>query len=328
MRGTGSGPGRTPMPPVTPSDLTPGRMASTEVTPGRAAAPVPDLDAYRAAVVDLLAEIPDLTHGGAEEVLTERLHQPALAAVLAATGQGVVGARETLLLEIARYQPNGRSSAQDLTALIRIYLLSRIEIMWWGGESAYLTDAQVLDGMGLVDLDRLRRQGLLRFRYRRQPATLFGRGLRAAQRRLAPDRTPRTAGVRFARTRPEVIALLSQIAHEFALAAPPGTPPLWVTSLARSVEHQYRLRRLGYAAMLPSAHCVGYAADVEMTWFRQFGAHEALATLLLGRQDAGEINVIDEGQAWHVCIAPAALSRLRRAFDLEMGEVSTCAVSP
>ncbi|MBO4209453.1 DUF5715 family protein [Micromonospora echinofusca] len=319
MRGTGSGPWRAQVPPLTGPHLAPAR---------RPAVPGPDLDAYRAAVADLLTEIPDLTHGGAEEVLTARLAEPAIAAVLAATGQGVTGARETLLLEIARYRPNDRSSARDLTALVRIYLLSRIEIMWWGDEPAYLTDAQVLDGPGLVDLDRLRRQGLLRFRYRRQATSLFGRGLRAAQRRLAPERTPRTAGLRFARTRPEMIALLSQIAHEFALAAPPGTPPLWVTSLARSMEHQHRLRRLGYAAVLPSAHCVGYAADIEMDWYRRFGAHEALATLLLGRQDAGEINVIDEGQAWHVCVAPAALPRLRRAFDLEMGEVPTCAVSP
>ena len=58
-------------------------------------------------------------------------------------------------------------------------------------------------------------------------------------------------------------------------SSPPGTPPLWVTSLTRSVGHQRHLRSLGYAALLPSAHCVGYAADVEMSWFRRFGADQA-----------------------------------------------------
>ena len=108
-----------------------------------------------------------------------------------------------------------------------------------------------------------------------------------------------------------MVALLNQLSADFAVAAPPGTPQLWVTSLTRSLEHQRQLRALGYAASLPSSHCVGYAADIEMTWFRQFGADSALKALLLGRQRAGEINVIDEGQAWHLCIGPAAAAALR-----------------
>ena len=63
--------------------------------------------------------------------------------------------------------------------------------------------------------------------------------------------------------------------------------------------------------MLPSAHCVGYAADIEMTWFRQFGADRMLQEVLLERQEAGEVNVIDEGQAWHVCVRPGAGRALR-----------------
>ena len=107
-----------------------------------------------------------------------------------------------------------------------------------------------------------------------------------------------------ASARPQAVALLNQIATQFASVAPPGTPPLWVTSLARSVEHQRRLRALGYAALLPSSHCVGYAADVEMAWFRRFGAQEALQEVLLEHQRSGDVNVIDEGQAWHVCLRP------------------------
>ena len=100
------------------------------------------------------------------------------------------------------------------------------------------------------------------------------------------------------------MALLNHIAAQFAERAPRGTPPLWITSLARSVEHQRRLRALGYAALLPSSHCVGYAADIEMTWFRRFGAHLALQEVLLDWQQSGDVNVIDEGQAWHVCLRP------------------------
>ncbi|MFC8849121.1 MULTISPECIES: DUF5715 family protein [unclassified Micromonospora] len=304
------------------ASTTPARRVPRGVAP-RPVPPAPDLDAYRGAVTDLLVEVgalADPDSAGARQVLLdERLREPAIAAVLEATGQGLVGARETLLLEMARYQPNARSSAGDLAALVRIYLLSRIDVMWWRDAATFMTDAQVHASCDLVDLEWLRRRDLLRFRYQEQPATIVGRGARAVRRRLLPDARPRTAGLKFRRARREVIGLLNDIGREFARSAPPGTPPLWVTSLVRSAEYQHQLRRLGYAAMVPSGHCLGYAVDVELAWFQRFGARDVLAGVLLARQQAGEINVVDEGQAWHLCLAPAARARFRRAYEAEMG---------
>ncbi|MFC0505855.1 DUF5715 family protein [Micromonospora costi] len=315
MRVPSRSPGPQPGPPVTPRRL--------PTAPPARPAGGPDLAAYRAAVADLLVEVgalADAPSTAARQILIDdRLREPPLAAVLEATPQGFLGARETLLLEMARYQPNERSSARDLAALVRIYLLSRIDVMWWRDTPTFVTDTQVQGSAELVDLEWLRRRDLLRFRYREQPATRLGRGWQAARRRLRPDASPRTAGLLARRARREVVALLNDVGREFAAATPPGTPPLWVTSLTRSTEHQYRLRRLGYAAMLPSGHCVGYAVDVEMDWFARFGVRDTLARLLLARQDAGEVNVVDEGQAWHVCLAPAARQRLRRAYEAEMG---------
>ncbi|MFG3707252.1 DUF5715 family protein [Micromonospora sp. NPDC047670] len=319
MRVPSRSPGQQPGPSVTPAARTRRRVPGT---PPRAAT-APDLDAYRAAVADLLVEVGALAGASctaARQVLIDdRLREPAIAAVLDATPQGLIGARETLLLEMARYQPNARSSAADLTALVRIYLLSRVDVMWWRHAPTFLTDAQVDASPDLVDLEWLRRRDLLRFRYTEQPETLLGRGVRAVGRRLRPHATPRTAGLRFRRARREVVALLNDIGREFAATTPPATPPLWVTSLVRSAEHQHRLRRLGYAAMVPSGHCLGWAVDVELEWFGRFGVRDTLAELLLARQRAGEVNVVDEGQAWHLCLAPSASRRLRRAYEAEMG---------
>ena len=275
----------------------------------------PDLPGYRVAVGDLLLEIAGYTGRGdlakAEMVLTERLAGADLAAVLSATPGGSIAATERLLREVHQYQPHACSAAADLAAHIRIHLFALIDIMWWGRTQAYVTDADLISSPDLADLEPLRRAGTLRFCYRRQPVTLAARAARAADRRLRPGATPRTAGLRFTRARPEAVTLLNQVAAEFAAAAGPGTPPLWVTSLARSIEHQRRLRALGYTASLPSAHCVGYAMDIEVAWFRRFGAHRLLQDLLLDRERAGQVNVIDEGQAWHVCLSPAAATALR-----------------
>jgi hypothetical protein len=270
--------------------------------------PEPDLPAYRAAVTDLLASLEHSDAAAsprlAARILSRRLTDPDIAAVIEHTPQGSAGALERLLSEVRGYRPAARSSATSLTALLRISLLAQIDALWWGRQEPYPTDAAVLGADDLLDLDALREGGLLRFRYRHQASSLVARAGRSFERRAMPGRAPMTAGLWLARARPGAVALLNHIATQFAERAPRGTPPLWATSLARSVEHQHRLRALGYAAVLPSAHCVGYAADLEMTWFRRFGAHRALQEVLLDWQRSGDVNVIDEGQAWHVCLRP------------------------
>jgi hypothetical protein len=283
-----------------------------------------DVAAYREAVADLLAELAGPGGEGpkvatAERVLTRRLSEPEFAMIFSATPSGPEAAARRVLREVRSYQHSIRSSAANLTAMVRIALLTQIDVLWWGHLPAYQADSDVQAAIELLDLDVLRRDGRLLFRYRRQASTLIGRAARSAERIAAPGWAPRTAGLRFACARAELIVLLNQISADFAGLAPSGTPRLWVTSLARSVEHQRHLQDLGYAALLPSAHCVGYAADIEMTWFRQFEAADALQQVLLERQRAGEINVIDEGQAWHVCVRPGAGRALRLIPDHAIG---------
>jgi uncharacterized protein DUF5715 len=268
----------------------------------------PDLAAYRSAVTDLVASLERSDAAAnprlAARILSRRLADPDIAAVIDRTRHGSAGVLDRLLAEVRGYRPTARSSATSLTALLRISLLAQIDALWWGRQEPYPTDAAVLSSDELLDLDALREGGLLRFRYRHQAESLVARAGRSLERRALPSRAPMTAGVWLARARPAAVALLNHIAAQFAERAPRGTPPLWVTSLARSVEHQRRLRALGYTALLPSSHCVGYAADIEMTWFRRFGAHRVLQDVLLDWQRSGDVNVIDEGQAWHVCLRP------------------------
>jgi hypothetical protein len=278
-----------------------------------------DVAAYRAAVSGILAELTEtrryVTVESTGRLLTRRLREPAFASVLAAVPHGPEAAVRSVLREIRSYRHGARNSAASLLTMVRIALLAQIDVLWWGHLPEYQTDADVFGASELLQLEPLRRDDMLLFRYRMQPTTLLGRAARSAERRAVPERAPRTAGLRFPCGRAELVVVLNQIAAEFTAAAPPGTPRMWVTSLTRSVSHQRRLRALGYSALLPSAHCVGYAADLEMAWFRQFGADRILRALLVERQDAGEINVIDEGQAWHVCVRPGSGRALRLIPD-------------
>jgi hypothetical protein len=295
------------------------REAGTDdLSPG-AARRQSDVEAYREAVSDVYAELASLgsSPGAAmsERILARRLTEPEFAIVFSAMPSGPEAAIQRVLREIRIYQQSARSLAANLATMIRIALLAQVDVLWWGHMAPYNSDADVLNAGDLLDLDALKRDGLLLFQYRRQPSSLLGRAARSAERIALPARKPLTAGLRFACARAELIVLLNQIAADFAQLAPPGTPSMWVTSLARSVSHQRHLRALGYAALLPSAHCIGYAADIEMYWFRQFQADGVLQRVLLDRQRSGEINVIDEGQAWHVCVCPGAGRALRLVPD-------------
>jgi hypothetical protein len=273
---------------------------------------------YRAAVADLVQEasrcLGPSNLAAVERLVAGRLGQQEFARVLSRLDGGVGATAERVMREIRLYRPSTRSSASDLPTFVRILLLAQIDLVWWSGAPAFASDADVMHSDELVDLISLRSAKMLQFQYRAQPAGLPGRVRDWAQRQVLPNSRPRTAGLSFTRSRPAVIAVVNQIARELAAALPPRTPRLWVTSTVRSVQHQHRLRALGYAAVLPSSHCVGYACDLEMRWFRQFDHDNVLARLLLERQEAGQLNVIDEGQAWHLCVNPLARDELNAAY--------------
>ena len=274
---------------------------------------LPSLGPFRAAVSDLVTEVAQAAPNdttSVERILSKRLDQDDFAAVLEATpdGRNVTVAR--LLFEVRNYEPTTQNATSTLASLVRIFMLAQIEAVWWGRTHSYQNDGDVRDAAELVDLDEVAENEQLRFCYRHQAMTLVARAARSAERRALPGRSPRTAGLWLPKARPQLVAWLNDVADEFEQIAPDRTPPLWVTSVARSVEHQLHLKSLGYIALLPSSHCVGYAADIEMKWYRRFHAHRILRGLLLDRQRAGEVNVIDEGQAWHVCVRPDAISGL------------------
>ena len=234
---------------------------------------------------------------------------------------GADAAADCLLREIRSYQPGARSSsASDLPTFIRVLLLSQIDSIWWSGATPFRSDADVLSSAELVDLRPLTFARKLEFQYRAQPAGFTGRARDWLRNKVLPGIRPRVAGLRFTRSRPVVVAVVNQIARQFAAALPPRTPRLWVTSMVRSVEHQYRLRALGYAAVLPSSHCAGYACDLEMKWFRRFDPDNVLARLLSERQEAGQLNVIDAGKTWHLCVSPHACADLQAAYDDQLRE--------
>jgi hypothetical protein len=203
------------------------------------------------------------------------------------------------------FSPSRASNASSASGMVRILLLQNLDLLWWDDVPDFADDHALRASTELLDLQAERAAGRVRFGFGVAPRGHSGRLRDALLQRLAPRRQPRGPGLRFTEIRPAMLGLLNEIADRAARACPQGTPPIWVTSITRTVEHQEHLRSLGFSALTPSAHCRGWAADIEVSWYSGFGAAEQLKAVLSDYFDAGSLNVIDEGRAWHVCLNPA-----------------------
>ncbi|PWW24060.1 hypothetical protein JD79_03238 [Geodermatophilus normandii] len=286
-----------------------------------ASAPPPDLAGYRRAVDEVVRYL----HGGAAPgpaaapVLDRAAGIPELRAVLDRVPGGADVALERIARQLAGFLPNPRSNAATPATLLRIGLLQQIDVAWWGSVTPFADDDAVRRSPQLTALAPLRRQRRLAFRYRIGTTALPGRARNYAVRRWAPDHEPRSSGLSYPLARPAMVSLLNEVAGRFAAAARPWRGTMWVNCIVRSTAVQQRLQQLGYSALLPSAHCTGHAADVEMAWLRRHGVAPALEDVLTAYRDEGVLNVIDEGQAWHVCLAPAHAGRYASAAPAAPG---------
>ena len=246
-------------------------------------------------------------------VVAEALSQPTLEFLSALPG-GSERVVEQSVQDFVRFTPNPASNARTAAGLVRILLLQNVDLLWWSDTKDFVTRSE-LERAGLLDLVEERRRGRVSFGFGIGSDSLVRRARDFAVQHVAPGREPRGPGLAFTRIRPEMLRLLNEIAGHVHEATPPRTPPIRVNSIIRTVEHQQHLRSLGFSALSPSAHCRGWAADIEVEWFERFGADGALREILLGYLDEGVLNVIDEGRAWHVCLNPAFAGRYAASRD-------------
>ena len=269
------------------------------------------LKGYRAAVDELVQQIaggpadPSRAASAVAELAADRPEVRAVLDRLPGGGQGTLARLEQ---EVLTFRPSARSNALTPATLAKILLLHQVDVMWWSSVAPFPDDSAVARSPQLTSLLPLHRKRLLAFHFRVGATRLPNRARRYALRRWAPGREPQSSGLSYPVARPAIIGLLNEVAARFAESAPGWKRGLWVNCIVRSVAVQQRLRQLGYSAFLPSAHCAGYAADIEMAWLHRHDMARPLQEVLTAYRNAGVLNVIDEGQAWHICLNPAVMS--------------------
>ena len=270
------------------------------------------LSARREAINSLVGQIDALPEGVEDETLLslvrEGLSRGVLAPLAHARG-GIDSLARQALHEYRRFAPSAASNAADRSHAVSILLLQCLDLLWWGDADEYADDAQLEADQSLLDLVDERRRGRVSFSFAIAPRGLTGRVRDVAQNRLTPHRRPRGPGLRYTRARPAMVGVLNEVAERVAAGSPGATPRIWVTSITRTTAHQAHLSSLGFSALTPSAHCSGWAADIDAVWFGRYGAPDVLAAVLTDYLSRGVLNVIDGTGAWHVCLNPEFAGR-------------------
>lgn len=269
-------------------------------------------DAIEAIVTDLAALPDDVGDDQVREVVRDGMSHGVLAPLTETRG-GIDTLVDQATHEFRKFAPSAASNAADRTAMVRILLLQCLDLLWWGDVEEYEDGAALAADGSLLELVEARRAGRVHFAFGLAPRNLVDRLWDAATQRLVPRRQPRGPGLRYTRIRPAMLGLLNEVADRVAAIAPPGTPPIWVTSITRTAEYQRHLNALGFSALSPSAHCTGWAADIDAVWFERFHAAGALRVVLEEYLAEGVLNVIDGVTAWHVCLSPDHAARYAAA---------------
>ncbi len=268
------------------------------------------VESYRHLVADFAEEFRGAAEVEPEQVVeqvSQMLSVPTAAEVVAAGGTDPAELVARVGLMASTFTPSPASTATSLSHHITILLLQQIDLAWWVQAPDFPDQTAIDTADDFVDMHEWRRDGRLKFSFSLASDKLVPRARNFAIRRLFPDWAPGTPGPSTSLARPEMIRLLNSVAIEFSHQAGPEVPPLWVNCVTRSVADQCRLQELGFSAHLPSAHCRGWAADLEVEWFARFGARDTLIRILEDYQRDGLINAIDEGRIWHMSPNPAAI---------------------
>lgn len=275
--------------------------------------PAAAVDAYRQSVCELRAELEargDLDADFLTAAIIWHLNDERSRELLEAadTSPHMIAHRAARLAE--QFRPRAAATATTPWHDVDILLRQQIDIAWWARTPDFRTVSAVEGSDELVDMHVLQRRGEARFEFQLASDQLVPRMRNYAVRRWFPDSAPGTPGPSYPHARPAMVGLLNAVADDFAAAldgadSPSGPrPPLWVNCITRAVEDQCRLQELGFSAHLPSAHCRGWAADLEVAWLERFGVRDALVGVLQDYQRRGLVNAIDEGRIWHICPNP------------------------
>jgi len=209
---------------------------------------------------------------------------------------------------LIRVFPVNYSDCDRLRNLINILLEHQIEYLWYRDFPVYADALAVEADEALWDLRSTKGNYHINFGFTILREDFFNKLINPCKRKIRAiinHPAQGTVGMKTAKCKPEILALLNEINEEInqRIVQPHR---LQINSILRTVDHQKHLASLGYWAPPTSSHTTGYAVDIEQEWYWQKDQtlFKQIQTVLNKYYQAGIINLIDERKVWHICLNP------------------------
>lgn len=217
--------------------------------------------------------------------------------------------------------PAHKRSLDRYRELLGILVAQTPDVAWYAAYPRYASPREILADTSLCCFERLRSDFEVKFQYVRyyaHPLMRVPNALRLRYRRVTNHPGRYTQGLSLTRSTRAIAALVNTICEQIQADRPRAAPRiLLVNSILRSQQEQQALARIGYIAPRTSSHLNGYAVDIEQTWYRIHDpdTYRAIAGVLDGLFGRHEINLIDEGTHWHICLNPAYIGQYDAALQ-------------
>lgn len=210
---------------------------------------------------------------------------------------------------INNYSEFSKSDFKSFKRNLLTYLLLYIDFKWYHDYPEYMDDMFLNNNLDLLSLNNLKDNYQILFQYttiKNGSLSRYHNSLRRRFDMLNNKPSGNTIGMRTPYIKIELLGLLNEIS--IIISSQYGrTIMIQVNSLIRTIEHQNQLLKIGYTYSTFSAHCKGYAIDIERKWYimNDRPLFRIINNSLKIYAEKGIINLIDEGFVWHICLNPA-----------------------
>lgn len=199
------------------------------------------------------------------------------------------------------------------------YLFLYTDFKWYKDYPEFMDEMISNNNLDLLALNNLKGNYQILFQYKSIKNGFFSRYHNSFRRRfdmLKNKPSGNTIGMRTPYIKLELLGLLNEIS--ILLSRQCGRKiMIQVNSLIRTIEHQNQLLKIGYTYSTFSAHCKGYAVDIERKWYvmNDRPLFRIINSCLKMYAEKGIINLIDEGLVWHICLNPAYIEKYQKEVE-------------
>lgn len=193
---------------------------------------------------------------------------------------------------------------EQLVFTFKILLQQQLDSYWYSGFKIYKTNMEIYNDEDLICFKNTKNKfSYLELESGKEHVSLF----KSFILNITNSPLKNSSGMFLPYAPVPMYKFLNKLCEDLGIS-------LVITNVIRSVEYQDKLVKEGHIIPNDSSHLYGYTADIEQKWYKKYAAskHKKIENHLKKLEDEGQVNYVDYGQIWHICLSPCALAHYKK----------------